>query len=86
MGWNKEQLEAWKKDYASKRIDRKKAAGQKLVDTANLKKTHDWATQFSSSGTIYPASSGMFVATHCKKCGLTIATFKVSPTECPKKE
>ena len=86
MGWSKEQYEAWKKDYAAKRGERRKAASQRLINVANMKKTHDWATTFTNtSGTMY-ASSGILVATHCKKCGITNECFKIAPCACPEEK
>jgi predicted Zn-ribbon and HTH transcriptional regulator len=83
MGWTKEQIDAWKKEYALKTSDRKLAQGKKLVEVGQLKKTHDWAAQLSTNNF---GASGMLMATHCKKCGLTISAFKILPSACPKVE
>ena len=80
MGWTREQKDAWNRQWNANRANRRKLKCQKMVNDYQLRQVHDWAGEWIKHNTI--GSSSSFQKTHCKKCGISYALFKMSPVGC----
>ncbi len=63
---------------------KKQLENERILEIAAMKKSHVWVgVQNYSDAT---KTRMMPVASHCRKCGLSMPSFKTNPAKCPKSE